>query len=64
MSKLKIAIIGCGGIANNKHFPALSAQSDKCEMVAFVILKLNAPKRLAKSMGWKVRNIMRTIVSF
>lgn len=35
MSKLNIGIIGCGGIANNKHMPALSKLSDKCEMVAF-----------------------------
>ncbi len=35
MDKLKVAVIGCGGIANQKHFPALSNQSDKCEMVAF-----------------------------
>ena len=35
MEKLKIGIIGCGGIANNKHFPSLQSQSDKCEMVAF-----------------------------
>ena len=35
MEKLKIGIIGCGGIANNKHLPSLQSQSDKCEMVAF-----------------------------
>jgi predicted dehydrogenase len=28
MSKLKIGIIGCGGIANQKHFPALTLQKD------------------------------------
>lgn len=33
--KLQVGIIGCGGIANQKHFPALSSQSDKCDMVAF-----------------------------
>ncbi|WP_425339967.1 Gfo/Idh/MocA family oxidoreductase, partial [Paenibacillus ihuae] len=33
-NKLKIAIIGCGGIANGKHMPSLSRQSD-AEMVAF-----------------------------
>ena len=33
--KLQVAIIGCGGIANQKHLPSLSGQSDKCEMVAF-----------------------------
>ncbi len=33
--KLKVAVIGCGGIANQKHFPALKANEDLCEMVAF-----------------------------
>ena len=33
--KLKIGIIGCGGIANGKHLPALAKQSDKAIMVAF-----------------------------
>ena len=32
--KIRIGIIGCGGIANGKHMPALKA-IDKCEMVAF-----------------------------
>lgn len=35
MSKVKIGIIGCGGIANQKHFPALKNNSDKNEIVAF-----------------------------
>ncbi len=35
MEKLKVGIIGCGGIANSKHLPALVSQKDKCEMVAF-----------------------------
>lgn len=28
MKKLRVAIIGCGGIANQKHFPALKRNSD------------------------------------
>lgn len=32
MSKLKIAIVGCGGIANQKHMPSLKTQADKAEM--------------------------------
>ena len=32
--KLQVAIIGCGGIANQKHLPALTTQSDLCEIVA------------------------------
>lgn len=35
MGKLRVGIIGCGGIANRKHFPALKSQSEKCEMAAF-----------------------------
>ena len=34
MEKLRIGIIGCGGIANGKHMPALSKQKN-AEMVAF-----------------------------
>ncbi|MBQ8387727.1 MAG: Gfo/Idh/MocA family oxidoreductase [Clostridia bacterium] len=34
MAKLRIGIIGCGGIANCKHMPAL-AKLDTAEMVAF-----------------------------
>ncbi len=33
--KIQIGIVGCGGIANQKHLPALSKLSDKCELVAF-----------------------------
>lgn len=33
--KLQIGIIGCGGIANGKHMPALSKLSDLCTMTAF-----------------------------
>ena len=32
--KIRVGIIGCGGIANGKHMPSL-AKIDKCEMVAF-----------------------------
>ncbi len=33
--KHKAGIIGCGGIANQKHFPALSNAADRVEMAAF-----------------------------
>ena len=35
MNKLGVGIIGCGGIANQKHFPALKNNSSLGEMVAF-----------------------------
>lgn len=34
MSKLKIGVIGCGGIANQKHLPALKSQAELCEITA------------------------------
>ena len=33
--KLRIGIIGCGGIANQKHLPSLSKLGELCELVAF-----------------------------
>ncbi len=46
MEKLKIGIIGCGGIANGKHMPSLKRLSDKAEMVAFCDL---IPERAEKA---------------
>lgn len=43
--KVKIGIIGCGGIANQKHFPSLKANSEMNEIVAFCdIIKERAEK--------------------
>ena len=35
MGKLKIGFIGCGGIANDKHFPAMATQRARIETYAF-----------------------------
>lgn len=51
MSKLKIGIIGCGGIAENKHMPALSKLSDKAEMVAFCDIIIERAQKAAKDYG-------------
>lgn len=51
MSKLKIGIIGCGGIAENKHMPALSKLSDKAEMVAFCDIIIEKAQKAAKDYG-------------
>ena len=49
MKKLKVGIIGCGGIANQKHLPALTSQKDKCEIVAFCdIIRERAEKAAAQ----------------
>ena len=44
---VKVGIIGCGGIANGKHMPALK-KVEACEMVAFCdIIKERAEKAAA-----------------
>ena len=51
MSNLKIGIIGCGGISNGKHMPALSRLSDKVEMVAFCDIIVERAQEAAKKYG-------------
>ncbi len=51
MKKVKIGIIGCGGIANNKHFPALKKNSDLNELVAFCDIVEERAVKAAKEFG-------------
>ena len=51
MKKLKIGLIGCGGIANNKHMPALAKLADKCEIVAFCDIIPERAEKAAKEYG-------------
>lgn len=51
MRKVKVGIIGCGGIANQKHFPALKANSDLNEIVAFCDTKIERAEKAAKEFG-------------
>ena len=51
MDKLKIGIIGCGGIANQKHFPALKANADLNEIVAFCDNQDGRAEKAAKEFG-------------
>ena len=51
MAKLiKVGIIGCGGIANGKHMPALKKVED-CEMVAFCDILPERAEKAAKEFG-------------
>lgn len=50
MTKLKIGIIGCGGIANGKHMPALKTVKE-CEMVAFCDIIEEKAIEAAKTYG-------------
>lgn len=51
MKKLRIGIIGCGGIANNKHLPALKTQDELCELVAFCDIKEERAQKAAHEYG-------------
>ena len=48
--KIRIGIIGCGGIANGKHMPAL-AKLDNAEMVAFCDIVVERAQAAAKQFG-------------
>jgi len=48
--KLRIGIIGCGGIANGKHMPSL-AKITEIEMVAFCDIELEKAEAAAKKYG-------------
>ena len=47
---VKIGIIGCGGIANGKHMPALAA-IEGCELVAFCDIILERAEKAAEKFG-------------
>lgn len=51
MEKLRVGIVGCGGIANQKHFPALKSQSALCEMVAFCDIIEERAKKACEEYG-------------
>lgn len=51
MSKVRIGIIGCGGIANGKHLPALKNLKDEVELVAFCDLIEERAEKAAKEYG-------------
>ena len=50
MEKLKVGIIGCGGIANGKHMPALS-KINEVELVAFCDIIEERAQKAAKKFG-------------
>lgn len=51
MAKLKIGFIGCGGIANGKHFPGMSQQTEYVDMCAFCDLIPERAEKAAKEYG-------------
>ncbi|MBM7579639.1 Gfo/Idh/MocA family protein [Jeotgalibacillus terrae] len=49
-SSVKIGIIGCGGIANGKHLPAL-ARLDQAEIAAFCDIEVEKAQKAAEKYG-------------
>jgi len=49
--KIKVGIIGCGGIANAKHLPSLAHQSHRLEIVAFCDIIKERAEKAAKQYG-------------
>lgn len=48
---LRLAIIGCGGIANGKHLPSLKKLGDQVELVAFCDLIIDRAESAAAEYG-------------
>ena len=57
MGKLRIAIVGCGGIANQKHMPSIKANADKAYMVAFCDIIPERAEKAAKEYGVEVAKV-------
>jgi predicted dehydrogenase len=51
MAKLRTGIVGCGGIANQKHFPALALLKDEVEIVYFCDIIEDRALEAAKEYG-------------
>lgn len=63
MSKtLKIAIIGCGGIANGKHLPSLSRQKP-LNWSPSAILSKSGPRKPLRNTARKAPRSIRTTAS-
>ena len=64
MEKLKIAIVGCGGIANQKHMPSIRANAEKAEMVAFCDIIPERVQKAAEEYGTSVAKVYTDYKAF
>ena len=49
--KLQVGLIGCGGIAQQKHLPSLKENAELCELVYFCDIVLERAQAAAKAFG-------------
>lgn len=59
MSKSKVGIIGCGGIANQKHFPALKNNGELNEIIAFCDIIVERAEQAAAQFGAEGAKVYR-----
>ena len=50
MGKIRVGIIGCGGIANGKHMPAIK-EAGRADIVAFCDLIIERAEKAKKDYG-------------
>ena len=62
MRKLKAGIVGCGGIANGKHLPAMK-KSGLYEIVAFCDIIRERAEKAKQNMAQKMQKYLKTIRS-
>ena len=51
MAKLRVAVVGCGGIATGKHLPSLAKLTEDVEIVAFCDIIIERAQEAAKKYG-------------
>lgn len=62
-NKLKIGIIGCGGIAQWAHMPGYAAIPELCEMVAFCDVNLESAQKAVEKYGGRATTDYRDIIN-
>ena len=63
MRKLRAGIVGCGGIANGKHLPAMQ-KSGLYEVVAFCDIIIERAQRQKKNLAQKMQKYLKITVNF
>ncbi len=64
MSKLRLGMVGCGGIANDAHLPHLLKRSSEVEVAVVADIDADAANRMAKSLSEASVTGPRVVSSF
>lgn len=63
MRKLRAGIVGCGGIANGKHLPAMQ-KSGLYEVVAFCDIIIERAQETKENLAQKMQKYLKITVTF